>query len=434
MRTLILKIFAWSLVMLLFSFVAFIGTTVAINWGRDPRDQFTEAVLKMQAEGAVEAYERGGAAALAPYLDRQQRSFRGRHRLLNGDGRDVLTNELVSAGTPAPRPRFFVPFFHPPAPLVLVRDISGGRYRFIVETKSAHFERPAVWPYYVWIVGVILLLCYALAFTLVSPLRLLRQAVSRFGSGDLDARTNWHRRDEFGDVGRAFDAMADRIQTLLTAERRLLQDISHELRSPLARLTFAVELARHAEDRQGALDRVKKEALRMSGLVSEVVRMTRAEGDPEARSLAPVCLADLVNGVVDDCVIEADARHCSLTRRIEDQDVINGDGELLRRAVENILRNAIRYAPENTPVEVAVQREGPAITVCVRDLGPGIPAEHLEDIFRPFYRVQNDRARTSGGVGLGLSIAQRAVRLHYGEIQAENAHPGLRVTIRIPMS
>jgi signal transduction histidine kinase len=435
MRSLFVKIVGWFAVLLAFSFVAFIATTVAINWGRNPRDRFTESVLQWQAEEAAKAWESGGAPALAAYLDRMNRLFHGRHRLLNREGRDILTGEAGKTAGPEPRrPLPFIPFFHPNLPLLLTREIRGGQYRFTIESTWQHFERPNVLPYYLWIVGVVLLLCYALAFTLVSPLRQLRQIVSRFGSGDLAARTNSRRRDEFGDVGRAFDSMADRIQTLLTAERRLLQDISHEIRSPLARLTFAVELARRAEDREAALDRIKKEALRMSDLVAEVVRMTRAEGDPEERAVTAVPLAELVDAVVGDCVIEADARKCLLARHIEDEVTVRGDGELLRRAVENILRNAIRYAPENTTVDVTVSRDGDAAAVIIRDCGPGIPAEHLDNIFRPFFRVDNDRSRKSGGVGLGLAIAQRAVRLHYGEIQAENAQPGLRVTVRIPIS
>jgi two-component system sensor histidine kinase CpxA len=224
--------------------------------------------------------------------------------------------------------------------------------------------------------------------------------------------------------------MADRIQTLLAAERRLLGDISHELRSPLARLSLAVELARSGPGRDEHLDRIEKEADRLNSLVGELLQVTRAEGDPSQLRAEPVRLDELVQALVEDTCIEAEARRSSIRLAAVEPVELRADPELLRRAVENVLRNAIRYEPAGSAVEVTVNARG----VEVRDHGPGVPDDAVGHIFDPFYRVDTDRARDSGGVGLGLAIAKRAVELHRGRISAENARPGLRVKIELPTS
>ncbi len=267
---------------------------------------------------------------------------------------------------------------------------------------------------------------------LASPLRSLRRVLERFGRGDLAVRYHLSRRDEIGDLARAFNRMADQIATLLSAERRLLQDVSHELRSPLARLGFAVELARTSPDREAALGRIRKEVDRLSHLVDELLQLTRAEGDPAARNPEQVDLGELVRELVADCTLEAEANGCRLVLRDGPSARAMGERELLRRACENVLRNAIRHAPEGTQILIELStREGFA-TIAIRDQGPGVPPESLGEIFKPFYRVEDDRDRSSGGMGLGLAIARRAVELHQGRISARNANPGLSVLIQLP--
>jgi two-component system sensor histidine kinase CpxA len=228
--------------------------------------------------------------------------------------------------------------------------------------------------------------------------------------------------------------MADRTQTLLTAERRLLLDISHELRSPLARLSVAVELARSGDDAETYLNRIQKEADRLNSLVGELLQVTRAEGDPSQRRLEPVRLDTLVAEVVDDSMIEAEARGCHVRLTEKSAAALAGDAELLRRAVENIIRNAIRYSPAGKTVEVSVSSASGQVAVTVRDYGPGVPEDALPRIFDPFYRVDTDRNRNSGGVGLGLAIAKRAVELHKGRLRAVNAWPGLIVEMEMPVN
>ena len=169
--------------------------------------------------------------------------------------------------------------------------------------------------------------------------------VDRFGAGDLSVRVNSSRKDEIGEVGRAFDRMAERIGTLLTAERRLLQDISHELRSPLARLSFAAELARTADDRDAAIARMNKEIARLTDLVGGLIQVTRAEGDPAANSSESLRLDQLLGEVIEDCQVEADARGCRIAFAGSRELTMHGDREVLRRAIENVIRNAIRYTP-----------------------------------------------------------------------------------------
>jgi two-component system sensor histidine kinase CpxA len=242
------------------------------------------------------------------------------------------------------------------------------------------------------------------------------------------------RKDEIGDLGHAFNDMAERLETLLTAERRLLQDISHELRSPLARLNIAIELARHAENRDAAAERLQREADRLTSLVGSLIEVTRIEGDPAAVRSEPLSAGAIVDEVVKGCTVEADARQCRLVVRNDITRELIGHPELLRRAVENVLRNAIRYAPRETDVSVEAVDSPSGITITVRDWGPGVPEADIPRLAQPFFRVDEARDSASGGIGLGLSIASRAVRLHHGSLVVENAHPGLRVSLVLPES
>jgi two-component system, OmpR family, sensor histidine kinase CpxA len=193
-----------------------------------------------------------------------------------------------------------------------------------------------------------------------------------------------------------------------------------------------VELARSGGDSESQLNRIQKEADRLSALVGELLQVTRAEGDPSQRKLEPVQLDSLVTDVVEDSRIEADARGVKVELIAPAGIKLSGDEELLRRAIENVVRNAIRYAPVGTAVEVVVKDMPGHAAIRVRDYGSGVPIDALPRLFDPFYRVDTDRNRASGGVGLGLAIARRAVELHKGTVQAANANPGLLVEIDLP--
>jgi two-component system sensor histidine kinase CpxA len=306
------------------------------------------------------------------------------------------------------------------------------RYRFIAAVRRRPLDPWSFVPYYLLVFMAVALLCYLLAINLANPLRALGQTVEQFGRGNLSARVNSRRQDEIGQLSRAFDQMADRIQTLLSAERRLLQDISHELRSPLARLSFAAELVRTTDDRESAVARLRKEIDRLTHLVGGLLQVTRVEGDPASLNREVFSLNRLLDELVADCAIEADARGCRLRMHSDNEVLVRADHELLRRAVENVLRNAIRHAPADTDVEVTLSNTPSLVSIAIRDYGPGVPEELISSIFEPFFRVDHARDSASGGTGLGLAIAKRSVALHQGNLSAANAHPGLRVGIELP--
>jgi two-component system OmpR family sensor kinase len=275
-----------------------------------------------------------------------------------------------------------------------------------------------------------------LAWYLTRPLRALRWAFDAAARGRLDTRVGpriGRRRDEIADLGRDFDRMAGQLQTLVSSQRRLLHDVSHELRSPLARLQAAIGLLRQDPGRlEPSLERIEREATRLDELVGEVLTLARLEtgnGNPGAR---PVDLADLVASIAEDARFEAQACGRRLRAEIAPSAQVMGNAELLHRAVENIVRNAIKYTGEGTQVAVALRAEGGRALVSVADQGPGIPQADLARVFEPFYRVANDSAK---GFGLGLAIAQLAVQAHGGTIRAANAaEGGLRVEIDLPLA
>jgi signal transduction histidine kinase len=426
-RSLFAKILLWFLATVLFALAGF--SFIAVRHYNDPMRQPPMArAVRFQAREAVEAYETGGAAALRWDLARVQEIFQSEAMLADAKGRDLVTgedrSELIAAGRVRP--------FFPRDRSVVARKTENGKYWFILSIPGEPVSGRNFPVGQLYVLGAVVLLCYLLAWYLTSPLRGLQTALERFGQGDFSARTGSKRRDELGQLARTFDQMAERIQNLVVAERRLLGDISHELRSPLARLGVAVELARSGENRDAALDRIQKESDRLNALVGELLQATRAEVDPQALRAQPVRLDELLATIVSDCSIEADARGCALVLDAAGPLTVKGDPELLRRAAENVIRNALRYSPPQSSVDVKLTPKGALARIQVRDYGPGVPEEALNRIFEPFYRVEGDRNRDSGGVGLGLAIARRAVELHKGKLQAHNVHPGLLVEMEIP--
>ncbi|MEZ5404125.1 MAG: ATP-binding protein [Bryobacteraceae bacterium] len=275
-----------------------------------------------------------------------------------------------------------------------------------------------------WIIASLALLSLWLAHHITSPIRRLRAVMESFGQGNLAARAGSGRGDEIGDLARSFDQMATRLERLVTSQRRLLADLSHELRTPLTRLGLAVELARSGGGEPAPLDRIQKEADRLNDLVGGLLQVTRGESDPAAIEMTPLPLDELAAEIVEESRLEANTAGIELNA---EPVTVRGNAELLRRAIENVLRNAIRYSPHGEAVTVEV-RDG---TVAIRDRGPGVPAETLPLLFDAFYRVKNEHEAAPRGFGLGLSIARRAVELHGGTIRAENARPGLRVAISL---
>jgi signal transduction histidine kinase len=431
MRTLFAKILLWFWCAMAITVVgsAFIS---ALSVNRNALDAQSPGarLVTFQLEEARVAYETGGRPALQSFLDNVQMIYHAQGILTDEHGRDLLTGRDESDLVRRARRRPVFPFRAMGD--MVARAADDGRYWFFFIVTS---ERPGAWfltPEHLFVMGAAILLCYWLAFHLTRPVRALQRAVERFGRGDLRARVGSNRRDELGQLARTFDRMAERTETLLSAERRLLLDISHELRSPLARLGVAIELARSGDNLEAALNRIQKESDRLNSLVGQLLQVTRAEGDPSSLRHNPVRLDELVEQLVEDSNIEAAARGCRLRYERREPVTVEGDPELLRRAVENVLRNAIRYSPHDSSIEVETAHSNGHAVVDVRDHGPGVPDAALPRLFDPFYRVETDRDRASGGIGLGLSIARRAIELHNGTIRARNARPGLAVEMELP--
>lgn len=434
MRSLFVKTLLWFLATTAVAITGIIVTTALTFTAPEARQSPYRMLLNVQVEDAKRAWESGGKQALAAALARFQKINDAPIVFTDSNGTDLLTGEYRADL----KRRMMQPRRPPPFRLnrtvIIARPDSTRKYWLFVTEPRQNWLFFFLQPQHLWIVGLVVLLCYAFAFHLTSPVRTLQRAVDRFGRGDLAIRAETGRRDELGQLARTFNKMADRIQLLLAAERRLLQDVSHELRSPLARLGVAIELARSGEDRDQTLDRIQKEAERLNALVGELLQVTRAEGDPTQQRMEPVRLDELLADLVYDTSIEADAKQSELKLQARVPVTIVGDEELLRRAIENVVRNAIRHAPPGTTVEITLAVSGPAAKIQIRDWGAGVPEESLERIFDPFYRVDSDRNRASGGVGLGLAIARRSIELHKGKLQASNAHPGLLVTIELPVT
>jgi two-component system sensor histidine kinase CpxA len=439
--------------MVSFLLTVFISTVAGVYfWSTFERDRRQPQPMNngrsFELKEARQAWETEGGNGLEAFLTRWKDAMSAANAeavLADGTGRDVLTGrdwsrEIKSSNPGRGRggPMFLWvrvegehrAYYVSPT---LAKD---GKYYFLAIFPSHEPARAGssieVQPWTWWMLAIFAPVCYLLARHLTSPLRDMQKTIERFGKGDFSARVNSRRRDELGQLARTVDQMAERIDLLLKSQRRLLQDISHELRSPLARLGVAVELARGGGDATVALNRVEKEADRLNTLVGELIQVTRAEGDPAGLVTEPVQLDELVRTILDDVHIEADKRGVVLRPAIARAEM-EGNPELLRRAIENIIRNAIRYSPEGAQVDVSLAREHNVFRVTVRDFGDGVPEESLASIFDPFYRVEKDRGRTSGGVGLGLAIARRAVELHRGSMRAANVHPGLEVRIDLPV-
>ena len=276
--------------------------------------------------------------------------------------------------------------------------------------------------------------CYVISRQLTKPLEKLGAAAAQIAAGRLETRVDpsvTQRRDEIADLARNFDGMAERIEALITGQRRLLGDISHELRSPLARLTVALSLVKQgpAEEAAENLERIALEARRLDALIGQLLALTRIDSGVDRDSAAPLDLTILVQEVANDGEFEARAHRRNVAIQRTDACTVHGFEELMRSAVENVVRNAIRHTAEGTAVEISLACGDGRARLSVRDHGPGVPEEKLLEIFLPFRRA-GDHAE---GAGLGLAIAERAVSVHGGTIRARNAADGgLIVEIEVP--
>lgn len=419
-----------------------------------PRSSTWEALRTTVLNDAISAYEEGGEAKLRQYMENLEKTQHVRAYLFNEKGEEVSHRGApdwamrVAAGGPRmPHEGFMFPT--PPVPRDS-RASSDGLHRYTVVVGLPPGPRVFFGPRGMPVPGLIIavissgLVCYLLSWYLTKPVVRLRAATRRLAAGDLSARSGAptsRRHDEVAGLMRDFDAMAERLESLVKAQSRLLNDISHELRSPLARLNVALGLARQRSGEQSAemLERIELEASRLNELIGRILTLARLEDGQQKVPPTPVPLDELVLNVAEDAEFEAQQRNCHVRCTIPEGDWdVRGNASLLHSAIENVVRNAIRYTREGTGAEIELQRidgpSGPEARVRVTDCGPGVPEGALEKLFQPFYRLDDARGRLTGGVGLGLSITERAVRFHGGRVAASNrAEGGLMLEICIPL-
>ena len=452
MRSLFLKIFMWfGLAMAIVISANFLSSYVTFR--EDSRGRPPGNFTTMFAQTAVEKLEREGKAAAINYLDTLEKTTLTRSYLFDQDGNEITERnappEAKEAAARAKSEREIRPSGNGPQEYIVSAAIASGENRYVlVHQFGGRPPRPPFlpfWPrnWWVQLTAVLItagLLCYWLARYISSPVARLRAATQQLASGDLTARVGAaqrRRRDEVADLGRDFDIMAERIETLMASQQRLLHDISHELRSPLARLKIALELARQDEgaEVEWALDRIEREADRLNDLIGQLLTLARLDSKSPMINSDPVDLKRLVQEIVFDADFEA-RNHNRMVAMIKSEDcLVNGNQQLLHSAIENVVRNAMSYTAEGTAVEVSLWCDGECAVIRVLDQGSGVPQAALADIFRPFYRVADARDRQSGGIGLGLSISQRAVEVHGGTVSASNApRGGLLVEIVLPIT
>jgi two-component system sensor histidine kinase CpxA len=329
-----------------------------------------------------------------------------------------------------------------------IRLADGRSYRMVPDfqgvTLGRVLQRPRVIALPLVIAAVVsALICLILSRYLTLPLERLRRAAQQFADGDLSLRvrpTLGRRRDEIAELAAAFDQMAERLEKVFGAQRQLLRDASHELRSPLARLQAALGLARQraAGVAERELDRIERETERLNDLIGRLLSLSRLEAGVDSAATEPVNLVELLQSLTADASFEAEARGCRVALQAPVAATVTANPLWLHSALENVVRNAIRYTSAGSAVEITVRddpRRPRGVVVQIRDHGPGVPEADLARLFEPFVRVGEARDRASGGYGLGLAIAERAVRLFGGEISARNEPDGgLSVLIRLPRS
>lgn len=310
---------------------------------------------------------------------------------------------------------------------------------FIPAERDVSSRRPPPSPAIPISIGILASLGFSalLAWYLAKPIRHLRGAFDAVAAGKLDTRIGsrmGRRRDEIADLGRDFDRMAGQLQILLGSQRRLLHDVSHELRSPLARLQAAIGLARQQPEKlEASLDRIERESGRLDELVGELLSLSRLEAGTSGAADEEIDLVELVQGIADDARFEAEANGRQVEFAGAGEAIVKVRAELLHRAFENVIRNAVKYTREGTTVEVRVERQPTPdrLIVTVNDRGPGVPESDLSAVFEPFFR--SGSGVKTAGFGLGLAIARRAIEAHGGNIRALNRpEGGLRVEIVLP--
>ena len=443
-----------------------VGGSIAITFTVAARE-YESPELQRRPNVAIQASEvlgTGGIAALKQWLDANKNEFGDRDLYIIGpDGRDILGRRLSDNATrrleffnrdvmgagPEPRPQGPPPRnFRPPryAPQIVGPD--GSTFTVLsVPRRPSIFGALSLPGISLTILSIALVVSALtsgwLARHLSAPIRRMQEGARTLASEQLDVRAGdlrvsaglEGRKDELAVLARDFDAMADQLCANRAAITQLLRDISHELRSPLARMRVAVGLARQpSADLHRQLDRLEAEIERLDALISQVLKLARLHGTQAPFEREAFDIDEMIEGVVSDANFEGAVKGCSVSFSGTADATLHGNRELLSSAIENVLRNAVRYSPPDASVDVSVERKDAAgLSIVIRDRGPGVPVDDLERIFEPFYRVAESRDRSTGGEGIGLAITSQVMKTHGGSATATNlVGGGLEVRLHLP--
>lgn len=268
--------------------------------------------------------------------------------------------------------------------------------------------------------------------SIAKPLKVLQEASFKLSEGDFSVRTHvtvGTRKDELGQLAQAFDQMAIKVEALLTSQKQLFRDISHEIRTPLTRQKLAIELAKNSETPLEYLEKIEHQNTHIDTLVNSLLTLMKLE-DTRLTDFTVFDLNILLNGVISEAELDAEAKEINLITEFSESSVVRGNSVLLTRAFENIVMNAIKYSPNLRQIKVTSKQDDNKLTVTVSDQGPGIPEHDLGLILKPFYRSDQSRNQRTGGYGLGLAITQKIIQQHHGKLIIRNLQPiGLEVTV-----
>jgi two-component system, OmpR family, sensor histidine kinase CpxA len=451
MHRLFLKIFfwywltAWAMIA-----IVLLGTRMT-GMRQVSAPNMYSTVAPILAAEAVKAYETGGPEAFARFSQAKYHDHERQLFLLDGSYNDVLSRPLSDDGlrvAQAAKDGQLVVFRARIAAYKFVSS-TGHPYILMLFLKSdlrqiADALLGEGLPFGVSLILLVTLLCLALAYHIASPIHSIQTTARRVAQGDLKARvpSSVSRRfDELAALAKDFDSMVNRLDSLIHAQKKLLNSVSHELRSPLARINLSLGLLRDSQraDSDDLFQRLDRDVERIDLLMGQLLTLSRLEAGFSSGEREDVNFAQLVEEVVADANFEAQAFGKSVSLQTSGSITLrNADPHALRSACENIIRNSVRFTPPGSDVQIVLEVDrsapDPQALLSVRDQGPGVPEDSLQAIFQPFYRITGD-GQATGGNGLGLAIASEAIRLHRGTIRAENLRPaGLQIIIQLPVA
>jgi two-component system, OmpR family, sensor histidine kinase CpxA len=398
------------------------------------------------ADLAVRRYEESGQPALRTLLDQSSIPRRANYWLLDSGGHELsgrpFPELMLDLAQRASRREGMV---RPDESVVIVAPVTTPRSNYLLVAEiippplSERVPGDIVW---VLKLGTIIsaLMCLVIAHYLSKPIERLRKATNELARGNLDIRvgaTIGNRSDEIADLVRDFDSMAGELRNQIQSERNLLSGVSHELRSPIARMRLALALARGADrpEREEMLDRIEQDTIQLDSMLERILTVARLENGQYKPKFESHSLNDVVDDVLDDARFEAAATDATVNYRDDAMVQVSGDPGLLRSAIENVVRNAIFYSGRGGTIDVRLRVEDAQAILTISDNGKGVPEEALPLLFKPFYRVDDARGTTTGGMGLGLAIVRNAVAVHGGSVSARNVSPhGLEVELRLPIA